>query len=235
MLSFVVALPGSEPTRPVAAETVRDVAVAAIAFAARSSSGMEGAAPAVAGARDSLVAAARAGETDWPAALLRAFLAASQRIDTMPARRYQQGGYSPEVSLTCAVITDDRVVVAWTGGMVACLFHDQRIVRESAPHTMRNLLLIERKAPPERLAKLSEGALGLITRTVGPTHFPDQQPDIEIWPALEHDHKLVLAHPDTIEALRRIVPSHLGGRSWLEVALASCPAAHRRFGAMITR
>lgn len=64
--------------------------------------------PAVAGAHDSLLTAARAGETDRLAAPLRAFAAAAERIDRLPAQEYGEDGCDPITTLLCAI---DRACV----------------------------------------------------------------------------------------------------------------------------
>lgn len=158
---------------------------------------------------------------------MRAFAAASQRIDTLSSH--------PAVSLTCAVVTADCVAVAWTGGLIACLLDGQRLVRESVPHTIGTELLIKRKLKLETLTPSARNGLGAVTRWSGPSRDPDQQPEIEVWPAMERGHKLVLAHADFVEALRHAVPpSHLDERSWLTAVLERCPRANDRFAAMIT-
>lgn len=216
---------------PVAAEVHGDVTVAAVASAWGWWSGLEAECPAVLGAQTSLVADARAGETDWPAALVRAFAVAATHLDRLPQPEDPEG--TPSTCLTCAVVTPAGVFVGWLGAVTACVLDDRRIVRESEPHTLIRKLLAEGHKTAA-LAGMAQSFGHSVVRSLGPTVHGPSVPELSEWPPLRPGERLLLTPRATVAALRAHLPlAPAGGAPWLRAAVSTCEDAGRRIGALI--
>ncbi|MDC0721385.1 hypothetical protein [Nannocystis bainbridge] len=231
MPAFVVSLREPNYGSPVAAEVVGDVAVVAVASAWGAWTGLEAEQPAVLGAQTSLAADARAGATDWRAALVRAFAGASAHISRLPPPEDPE--WAPLTSLTCAVVTPAQIFVGWLGGVTACVLDDRRLARESEPHTLIRQLLAE----GHKTAALGGMALSLghiIVRSVGPAGHPAPAPELVEWPPLQPGQRLLLTPRATVAALRGSLPlAQLGGDPWLHAAVSTCDEIGHRIGALV--
>ncbi|MDC0670370.1 hypothetical protein [Nannocystis radixulma] len=234
MSAFVVSLREPGHGHPVAVDTIDDVTVATLADAWGDWGGRAAEAPALSGAHTSLLAAARAGETDWPAALVRAFAVAAERVGHLPAPQVDDELWDPITSLVCAVVTPAGISVGWVGGVAACVLADGEPVRETAPHT----LIRQLREQGHDLAAFAGSALAqldhIVVRVVQPAHRGASAPELVAWPPLDRGHKLVLAPARTLAALRAALPAEVtGGEPWLRAVVAACPEPGHRIGALI--
>ncbi|MFZ6184948.1 hypothetical protein [Nannocystis pusilla] len=216
---------------PVAAEVHGDVTVAAVADAWGFWSGLEAECPAVDGAQASLAADARARETDWRAALVRAFAVAATHLDRLPQPEDPEG--TPVTSLTCAVVTPAGVFIGWLGGVTACVLDDRRVVRESEPHTLIRKLLAEGHKTAA-LAGMAQSFGHCIVRSLGPTVHSPSLPELVEWPPLRPGERLLLTPRATIAALRDHLPlAPAGGAPWLYAAVSTSDESGRGIGVLI--
>ena len=116
-----------------------EVAVAAVASAWGSWSGLDAEVPAVEAAIETLLERAETRTTLWDSALRDAFHAATHRLDVLPITPSSEAlGLYPCTSLVCAVVTPKESWVGWMGGVTACVVRRTQILRETQPHTFFN-------------------------------------------------------------------------------------------------
>lgn len=236
MRCVVESLRPPEHGRPLVGEIVDGVAIVIVASAWGFWCGLDAESCAVAGARDCLIDAVRAGESDWRGALARAFAAASGAIDGLPPLDCEDDEFVQNTSLTCALIGQDRVEVAWTGGIVACVLGEHGIARETEPHSLLRKMIAAGSVAPEVLAHTPFDLSRVIARVVGPSHATDQAPEIVSWPPLAADERLLVVPHKVLGTLRsslRDVRDFDG--DWLRGALSANSPEHDRIGVLVAR